>query len=481
MIELPDRARNQQHGNEHRRQHQRGGHDGSCQFRHGVLGSLLGRCTTLDPPGDVFTDHDRVIDDDPRGQHQAEQDQAVEVAAAEPHHGETSNQGDRYGDAGNHRQPPAAEHQQQHRQHQQNGIAQRGDGPIEVVLHAVGNVHDQRHLETRREARFQPLQLTPNGPAHLQGIGAIALVQPDGDGALSRQVHRLTAVAALPQVHPSDILQAHQPAVVQTGQHQVLQLPPTAQAAFRLHRQADRLGADTGRGPEAADGGQHVLLRQGPTHIGAGEIHLLQSVRIQPQPKGELTAAKHPDVADAWSGQEGITQGFVEPAAQKGGDVVTLWVTETQDHQQIIRGAPHPQPLATDGLRQAPTGQIHLVLNLDGVQLGVAAAEAKTDAGATLAAAGADALQPFQAVELLFKDGGHALFHHLRRSGWEAGTHADPRRCKRWQVLQPQAGQSHQSSEQDQQAADDGENRSPQKRLGDRPHRDDSELAESCQ
>ncbi|CAI8167343.1 MAG: Uncharacterised protein [Synechococcus sp. CC9902] len=57
--------------------------------------------------------------------------------------------------------------------------------------------------------------------------------------------------------------------------------------------------------------------------------------------------------------------------------------------------------------------QVHLVLNLDGIQFGVAAAEAEADAGTALAAAGADAFQSFETIELLFEHGSHALFHHF--------------------------------------------------------------------
>ena len=142
---------------------------------------MQGISAPLNPPSDVFTHHDRVIDHDPRGEHEAKQDQAVEVAAAQAHQRETSDQGDRHGDAGDHGQPPAPEHQHQHCQDQQDGITQCGDGALEVVLHGVGSVDNHRHLDTWGKASLEPFQLLLNALAHLQGIGTIALVEPDCD------------------------------------------------------------------------------------------------------------------------------------------------------------------------------------------------------------------------------------------------------------------------------------------------------------
>ena len=89
-------------------------------------------------------------------------------------------------------------------------------------------------------------------------------------------------------------------------------------------------------------------------------------------------------------------------------------MAESENHQQVIRGAPHPQALTAHRLRQAPGGEVHLVLHLDRIQLRIAFAEAQADAGAPLATVGADALQPLQPVQLLFQHRGDALLHHLR-------------------------------------------------------------------
>ena len=119
-------------------------------------------------------------------------------------------------------------------------------------------------------------------------------------------------------------------------QNQVLQFTATAKPTFCFHRKADQLSAVSWGCAKAADRGEHVLLCQGPTHIGAGEVDLLQSVRIQPYAKGELAAAEHLNISNSGDGEEGVAHGLSQPAAQKCGFVLIRRVAEAHDHQQIV-------------------------------------------------------------------------------------------------------------------------------------------------
>ena len=152
LIQAADRAWNQQHRQEHRGQHQRGGHHGAGQFRHRIFRCLLRFVAALNASGNVFTHHDRVVHHDSRGQHQAEQDQGVQLRSAEAHHHQAAHQGDRHGDARNHGQAPTPQKQQQHHQHEQHRIAQSREGELEVVAHRVGHIRDHLHLHARRKA-----------------------------------------------------------------------------------------------------------------------------------------------------------------------------------------------------------------------------------------------------------------------------------------------------------------------------------------
>ena len=109
-------------------------------------------------------------------------------------------------------------------------------------------------------------------------------------------------------------------------------------------------------------------------------------MRIQPEAIREFTAAEDPRITDAWCAEQRVPQALVQPAREKGGDVLIRRVAEPQDHQQVFRGAPHLEPLARHGLGQPAAGQVHLVLNLDRIQLGITRVEAQRDAGAALPA-----------------------------------------------------------------------------------------------
>ena len=297
---------------------------------------MLGVGTGLDPSGDVLTHHDGVVNNDAGGEHESEQDQAVQVGSAQPHQHQAAHQGHRYGNAGDHRQPPAPQEQHQHQQHQQHRIPQRGEGAIQVGLHVVGHIHNHRQLHARRKARRQLFELCLHRAAHRDGIGSIPLIQPHRHRALTVQVHGLTVVTALSQGHAPHILQPQQATVVEPTQHQIFEILLAAQATIRLHRQGDQLSRWRWCGADAADGRQHVLLGQGPVHIGDRQVGLLQPVRIEPQAKGEFAAAEHPHVPNAGCAQQGFPHGLVQPAPEKGGHVLVGWVAEAQDHQQVI-------------------------------------------------------------------------------------------------------------------------------------------------
>ncbi|CAI8167359.1 MAG: Uncharacterised protein [Synechococcus sp. CC9902] len=143
------------------------------------------------------------------------------------------------------------------------------------------------------------------------------MIQPDGDRSLTVQVHGLAAVVALPQGDTSDILQPQQAAVLKSAEHQILQVTATAQPTFRFHREADQLSAIGRCCAKTADGSEHVLLGQGPTDIGAGEVGLLQSVWIQPQAEGERTAAEHLHIPNSGDGEQRLPHGLPQPAAEE--------------------------------------------------------------------------------------------------------------------------------------------------------------------
>ena len=106
-----------------------------------------------------------------------------------------------------------------------------------------------------------------------------------------------------------------------------------AKSPFRFHRKAQHLARWNWGTPDAANGSQNVLFSQGSADVAKGEVGLFEALRIQPQAKGEFTAAEDLYIADARCGEQFIPQGLVQPAREKGGDVLIRWVAEPQDHQ----------------------------------------------------------------------------------------------------------------------------------------------------
>ena len=106
-----------------------------------------------------------------------------------------------------------------------------------------------------------------------------------------------------------------------------------AESPFCLQRKVQQLARWNWGSPDAANGSQNVLFGQGTADVAKGEVGLFEALRIQPKAKGEFTAAEHLHIADAWCGEQCVPQGLVQPAREKGGDVLIRWVAEPQDHQ----------------------------------------------------------------------------------------------------------------------------------------------------
>ncbi len=336
LIKASDRPWNQQHRDEYRSQNKRCGQHRSRELGHGIFCGLLRGIATLDASGDVFTHHDRVIHHDPRGQHQAKQDQTVEIRATDPHQHQAADEGHRHRQAWNHGQPPTTEKQHQHQKHEHHGIAEGAKGSIEVGLHRVGHIHDQRQFDTRGETGLQTAQALLHGLTHSKSVGAIALIEAHGNRAFSLQVHRLAPVIALSQRHAAHIFEAQDAAVVQSAQNKVLKLGLAAEPTLRFNRQRDQLSFGSRCSTDAADRGQHVLFSQSSADIPHREVGLLQPFGVEPETEGQLSGAENPDIAHAGSAEQSVPECLVKPASEKGGDILIRRVTEAEDHQEIV-------------------------------------------------------------------------------------------------------------------------------------------------
>ena len=100
--ELPGDAADERAGHEDRAQDQAHGDHRPGDLAHGLDRGLLGRQAGLDVVLHGLDHHDRVVDDDADGQHQAEEREVVEAETHGRHHGEGADDGHRHGDQRNH-------------------------------------------------------------------------------------------------------------------------------------------------------------------------------------------------------------------------------------------------------------------------------------------------------------------------------------------------------------------------------------------
>ena len=242
-----------------------------------------------------------------------------------------------------------------------------------------------------------------------------------------------------------------------------------AEPSFGVDGKAKQLSGRRWSRAQTPYRGQHVLLCQCCGDVVGGEVEQLQTVGIKPESEGQFAAAEHADVADTRCCFQCLLQVLIEPAADEDRFVEAWRSTESENQEEVISRTVHVQALACHSLRKSPACQVHLVLNLDRVQLGIARFEAQAEAGTALTAAGRHALKPFQTIELFFENGRDALLHHFRTCRWERGAHTHSSWCQLWKVFKAEAHQCNGACQQHKQAADDGEHRPPQERLGDGP------------
>ena len=372
MVEATDGSWDEQHRQEDSGQHEGGRHDGPSELGHGVFSGTLRLSSLFDAPCDVLAHHDGVVDHDSGGENQSEQNQAVEIRSAQPHHHEAADQGDRHCDARDQCQSPAPKEQHQHHQYEHHRITESAGGAIQVGLHRFGDIHDHLHAQAWRKTALQALERVHHSATHFKGVGTVPLENAHCDRAVPFKVQGAAAVTALAQLDPSNILQANETTRLSAFDHHGLEVSLTAKTSLRIDGQAEQLSGWSWGFSQAANCSKNVLLGQGCGDVVGGEVELLQTIGIKPESEGQFAAAEHADVADARRCPERFPQVLIQPAADEDRFVKARWCAEPQDQQQVIGGTVHVQALASHGLGKPTTGQVHLVLNLDRIQFGIA-------------------------------------------------------------------------------------------------------------
>ena len=172
LVEAARRAWEERHRHEHRDQHQARGDDGAKHFAHRLGGRLSRRPPILmDVPLDVLDHHDRIVDDDARRQHDAEQREGVDRKTEQLDEGEGAHQRHGNRDRRDDRAAPVLQEQEHHQHDQANGLEQRDDDFADRVLDHGRGV--ERHLvfHAGRKILLEPRELGQHLFVHVEGVG----------------------------------------------------------------------------------------------------------------------------------------------------------------------------------------------------------------------------------------------------------------------------------------------------------------------
>ena len=237
---------------------------------------------------------DRVIHHDADRQDQCEERQQVDAESHQVEEEEGADERNQRADQRNQGRTGRTQEDEDHQDHQQDGLQQRAhhllDGRVEEVVgvghHGVGQV--------RGEFLRGLLHIFVDLLDNLRGVGTRRLV--DGEIGARRVVDLSDELVRLgAQLDARDIPQTQDFAVRQSLDHDVLELlwllepPLVAQGVFEGH--VGVLAQRTGRRFD-------VLLRQGGGNVGRHQLVLRHDVRLEPDAHA-VVAAAHVDVTHA--------------------------------------------------------------------------------------------------------------------------------------------------------------------------------------
>ena len=310
-------ARQQQGGQEHRRQHQGDGDDGTGYFLHGGESRLAGREAALHVGFHGFHHNHGVIHHQADGQHHAQEADGIQREAQERKQREGGDDGNRNGDGRNQRGAPALQEDEHHQNHQQEGFHQRVLNFLNGGAHGQRGVQRQVVFHSGGEAAGAVFKALDQGVHRVDGVGAGGGVH--GDGARIPAVVFAGYVVSLgTQLHLGDVFQVKKLVPVRTDDD----------VAEFFSRLKASLGLDavcefrSGRGRLRADlaAGNHGVLRlDGGLDFSHGDVLSGHFGGVQPDAHGVAACAEHLHVAHAGNAFHGVHQAHVGIVAQEDG------------------------------------------------------------------------------------------------------------------------------------------------------------------
>jgi hypothetical protein len=125
----------------------------------------------------------------------------------------------------------------------------------------------------------------------------------DGGIAVGVGVH---AVVARTELHPRDVAQPRDPAVVACVDDDALELCGVLEAAERVHGELERRAGRSGRLPDGSRRDLDVLLAERGNHVSCRQTELGNPLRVQPHAHAVLARTEQADIADTVDAREHV-------------------------------------------------------------------------------------------------------------------------------------------------------------------------------
>ena len=108
-------------------------------------------------PLHVLDDHDRIVDDDADGEHEAEERESIEREAEAEHHGEGADERYRHGNERDDRRPPRLQEHDDDNHDEQDGLEKRFDDGMNGFAHVDRRVVDDAVFDAGWKRLLEPL------------------------------------------------------------------------------------------------------------------------------------------------------------------------------------------------------------------------------------------------------------------------------------------------------------------------------------
>ena len=180
--EAADDAAHQQNRDEDGDERSAHGEDGEADFAGAFHGGFEGLHAIFDVAGDVFDDHDGVVNDEARGDGEGHEREIVQTIVSEIHDAKRADEGERNGHAGNDGGPNVSEKSKHHENDECNGNDKRDFHVVDGGTNRGGAVDDDAQVQRRRDRSTQQREKGGDAIHGFDHIGAGLAENGKNDG-----------------------------------------------------------------------------------------------------------------------------------------------------------------------------------------------------------------------------------------------------------------------------------------------------------